>query len=71
MGGVGQGADADVLEVCGAARVVPLQREGAVVEDALKVGIGAEGRVGFDIVDDQHVVEPDLDLLAADQDVHA
>ena len=67
---VGQRADADVFEEGGAAGVVALQGEGAVVEDALEVGIGAEGRVGLDVVDDQHVVDADLDLLAADQDVH-
>ena len=68
--GVGEGADADVLEEGGAARIVALEGEGAMVEDALEVGIGTEGRVGFDVVDDQHVVDANLDLLVADLDVH-
>ena len=48
-----------------------LQGEGAVVEDALKVGIGAEGRIGLDVVHNEHIVQADLHLLGADQDVHA
>jgi hypothetical protein len=42
-----------------------------VVEDALEVGIGAEGRIGLDVVDRQHVIDTDLHVLVADLDVHA
>src|SRR6185436_11086769 len=69
-GGVGKEAYPNVLEVRGAARVMPLEREGSVIEDALELEIGLNGRVGFYIVDDQHVIDPDLDLLAADENRH-
>jgi len=68
---VGQGVHANVLEVRGAARVVPLKRKGSVIEDALELGVGLKGRVGFDIVDNEHVVDPGLDLLAADENRYA
>ncbi len=46
-----------------------LECECAVVEDALEVGVGAKGRIGLDVIDDEHVVESDLNLLCADSDV--
>ena len=67
---IGQRTYANVLEVRGAPRVVPLERERAVIDDALEIEIGAERRVGLDVVHHEHVVHADLHLLAANQDVH-
>ena len=67
---LGQWSDPNVLEVRGARWVVPLERERAVIEDALEIEIGPKRRIRFHIVHHQHVVQPDLHLLSAYQDVH-
>ena len=65
FGSVGQRADADVAEMRGAARIVSLEGEGAVIEDAAEFGVGLEGLSGLYIVDDEHVVDSGLHALAA------